>query len=102
LDAKHGGKAEIVAFCPRFVIKTGFVRGDDAAALADECGQLIALPAVERGDVRQNQGLKLANMRRVQETVVHHLKGNARLNERLIPAVDMVLHRAAMEPGRLL
>src|SRR6266516_3314075 len=68
---------------------------------------MIALAVGERGDIRQDQRLERAEMRVVEQTVMHHLEWDARLDERLIPAEGVVLNFgpgavAAIEPRGLL
>ena len=65
--------------------------GDEAAAALDELPELIALLIGERGDVRQDQRFELREMRCVEQPVMHHLKRNARFDQRLIPAQRVVL-----------
>ena len=78
------------------------MRGDDAAASADERTQLIALRVAQHGNIRQDQRLVIFQMLGVQQAVMDHLERNTRLNQRLIPAQRIVLDLRAVVPGRLL
>ena len=81
--------------------------GDDAAAALDKVAQLLALWVGEGGDVGEDQGLEVARVFCVQETVMHHLKGNTRLDQRMIVAQRVVFHfrlalvAAVIVPGLL-
>ena len=78
------------------------MRRDHAAPVAHEGRELIALLSAQRGNVWQDQCFELLNVRRIQKPVVHHFKRNPRLNQRLVAAINVVLHFAAVKPRRLL
>ena len=56
----------------------------------------------KRGDIRQDERSELAQVGRVHQPIVDHLEGDARFNERLIPAQRVVLDLGAAKPCRLL
>ena len=76
--------------------------GDDAAAALHELAQLMALFVRQRRDARQDQRSKRREMRLIEQTIVHHLERHAGFDQRLIPAVDVVLDFAGTKPSGLL
>ncbi len=85
------GQSKILSLHAPFVVEAGFVRGDKAATVFHKHTELIALGVRKRGNIRQDERLERAEMRGVEQTVVHHLEWDARLDERLIPAEGVVL-----------
>ena len=78
-----------------------------ASAMGYKSPNLVALRVTQRGNIRQDESLEFRQMRRIQKLVVHHLKRDARFNQRLIPAERIILHLGrdlliAVEPCRLL
>ncbi len=101
------GQAEVAPLHTSFVVKRRFIRGHQATAPLDELAQLLALHIRQRRDVRQDQRRKLAGVLFVQQSVVDHLERDARLDERVIHALGVVLDlvvgaRAAIVVPRLL
>src|SRR5258708_3268947 len=80
--AKKRAQAKGGAADAPLVVQRRFMRGDDAAAAPHEVANLAALAIGKRRDVGEDQCLKMAEMSGVQKAVVHHLKWNARLNQR--------------------
>ena len=77
------------------------------AAALHELAELPALRVGQGGDVRQDERLEPVQVVGVEQPVVDHLEGDARLDQRLIPAQRVVLDllpglRAAVKPGGLL
>src|SRR5439155_15020180 len=101
------GQAKILSLHAPFVVEAGFVSRDKTSAVFYESAELIGLGMRECGDIRQDERLERAQMRGVEQTVVHHLEWDACLDERLIPAEGVVLDFgpgavAAIEPRGLL
>ena len=107
-DAEEVGQAEVPSLHAPFVVEARLVGGDEAAAPLDKRAELRALRVRQRGDVRQDERLERAEVRGVEQPVVHHLERDARLDQRLIPAQRVVLdlrlrktrRSAANRPGR--
>ena len=81
--------------------------GDEVASAFDEGAELVALRVAESGDVGQDEGLVWGEMGGVEKAVVHHLEGDARFDEGLIPAEGVVFDFcgvliATVVPGGLL
>ena len=78
------------------------MRRNHAAAAFDKLPNLRALRVRERDDVRENERFKLIHVRGIQKSFMHQLERNSRLDQRLIPAVQMVFSPIADKPRRLL
>ena len=101
-------EAEVLSLHAPLVVQRSFRGGDDAAAARDELAQLNALRVGEGRDVWQDERFEIREVLRVEQPVVHHLERDARLDERVIPAIARILERIAHaaftrdEPRRLL
>src|SRR5262245_59566942 len=89
------------------VVERCLIGRDQPTSALDKIAELLALRIGERGNVWQDQRLKMEGMLGVEQPVVHHFEWNAGLDERLIPAEGMVFDfrrraLAAIEPGGLL
>ncbi len=84
--AEKRGEAEVLAPHAPLVVERCLVGGDQAAAALDKCAQAGALLVGQRGDVGQDQRAERRKMLGVEAAVVHHLKRNARFNQRLVEA----------------
>src|SRR4030042_529814 len=85
IHAKEPGESEVLPPCAPLVVQAGLVCSDQAAAAANELPELVALRVREGDEVRQDEGLELINVRRVEHAVVNHFEGDTRLDERLVP-----------------
>ena len=85
------GKAKIGAVMAEFVIERGFKGRHQAAALLHKGADLLALGVGEGGDVGQDEGLEMADVVGVEQAIMHHLKGDARLDEGMIEAEGVIL-----------
>ena len=92
--AKHRRQAEVGAADAPFVVERCLVRRDDAAAAANEVGELAALRLRQGSDVRQDECPVTANVRSVEQLVVHHVERDARLDQRMVEA-----QRVILDPG---
>src|SRR5262245_23756311 len=109
-DERHAeelGKAEVRSLRPLLVAERRLPGRDEAAAGANERGELRALSVRERRDVGQHERAERREARRVELLVVDQLERDARLDERLVDAECCVLDPlaralAAVEPGCLL
>ena len=106
-NAQKVGETKVLSADAPFIVKAGFVGGDEAAALFHEAAELVALRIAERGDVRQDQCLEPADQRGIEQAIVDHFELDAGFNERLIPPEGMILDfglgaTAAVKPGGLL
>jgi hypothetical protein len=90
--AKEIGKAEVRAALAPLVIERCFVSGDQIPAGFDELPKLGALGIGESCDIRKNQSPEIRQTCAVQQAIVHHLEGNARLNQRLIEAGGVIVN----------
>src|SRR5208282_2142709 len=80
-NAKKVGETKVLSADAPFIVKAGFVGGDKAAAVLDEIAELAALSIAERGDIRQDQCLELADLRGIEQPVVDHLEWHASFDE---------------------
>src|SRR5437773_4016527 len=105
--AEEIGQSKILSLHAPFVVEARFVSDNQASPVFHESAELIALGVGKGGDIRQDESPERAEMRVVEQTVMHHLEWDARLDERLIPAEGVVLDFgpgavAAIEPCGLL
>src|SRR5262249_44053436 len=101
-NAEQIRQAEVLSLYTPFVVETGLVGADEAPAATDELAELPTLPVRKCGDIRQDERLEPSEMRVVEQPVMHHLKWDARFNERLIPAERVVFDLCAVKPCGLL
>src|ERR1039458_5321122 len=66
--------------------------GHQAAAAFHKLANLAALLVGKRGDVRKHQYFEGRHARSIQQPVVHHFEGNARLDQRLVKTQRVILH----------
>ena len=77
VDGEEIGEGEVFAWGAELVVEAGFVSGDEAAAVFNEGAELIALRVAEGGDVGEDEGFVVGEMRGVEVAVVDHLEGDA-------------------------
>src|SRR5580693_26182 len=82
--SKKSSQPKIVAPHAPFVIERRLIGRDDASSSFDKSTNLVALRIGKRRDIRKYQDFELVDMRGIEKTVVHHLKWDARLDQRLI------------------
>src|SRR5207247_2397489 len=80
IHSEQLGQAEVLSPGSPFVAQAGLVRGNHAAAAGNEVAELPALRVGQCGDVRKDERLELAEMRRVEQPVMRHLEWNPRLD----------------------
>ncbi len=107
VHAEQIRQRKILPLCAQLVVETRLVGRNHAAAFCHKLAKLFALRIAQRRDIGQDQRLERLQMHLVHQPVVHHLKGNARLRQRLAPAQRVVFHflarlPAAVIPRRLL
>src|SRR5262252_8792238 len=105
--AEQISQSEVVSSHTPLIVEARFVSRYDAAAPGDILAELIALRPRHACNIREDQGLELPDLGALQHPVVHHLKGNTRLDQRLIPSERVILDPgggafAPIEPGGLL
>src|SRR5690242_8337725 len=83
-DTEKIGEAEVGAARAVFVIERGLERRQEAAAAADVLAELLALGVGERRGIGEEQQLKAIDMVGIEQSVVDHFEGSARLDEGLI------------------
>ena len=82
--AKEIRQTKILPLHTHFVIQRSLIRGDNAAPALYKFTQLLALRIGKRGNVGKNQRLERARVFLVEQAIMHHFKGNARLDQRMI------------------
>src|SRR5437773_5037985 len=98
-DPKQIGETEIFSAHAPLVVERSFVGGHDAATTVGKIAELLALRIRKRRDVRQNKCFELVDMFSIQKAVMHHLEGNAGLDERLIKAERMIFESFLRAPA---
>src|SRR6202022_4761392 len=86
IHSKEIGEAEVPAAHTPLIVKTGLMRSDEVSPILDKGPELVALHFAECSQVRQYQRRKRGKVRGVEQAVMHHLEGDARLDQSLIPA----------------
>src|SRR5580692_1295374 len=75
--AEQISESEVGAADAPFVVKGGFVSGDDASAALHVGAKLIALRVGEGGNVGKQEDFVAINVLSIEQAVVNHLKRNA-------------------------
>src|ERR1700704_1037585 len=107
IHSKEIGKTEVPAPYTPLIVKTRLMRSDEVSPILDKGPELVALHIAECSHVRQYQRRKWGKVRGVEQAVMHHLEGDARFDQSLIPAESIVFNLRfgmpiAVVPGRLL
>src|SRR5207302_10267521 len=76
IHAEQPGEPEVVSPYARFAVQAGFAGGNHASASLYKILKLPALQVRERDDVRQDERLELADVRGIQQPIVHELERN--------------------------
>src|SRR5207245_1062200 len=101
-DSEQVRQSEVRSLHTPFVVETGLVGADQAPATIHEFAKLLALRVRKRGNIRQDERLEWVQMGTVEQPIMHHLEGDPRFDECLIPAERVLFDFGAVKPRGML
>ena len=95
VNAEHVGQCKIVTRDKVFVIKTGLTAGHERSARSNVVPDLIALLFAKHRDVGQQERAILAKVLMIEPVFVYKVKSETPSEERVVNALDCVMHVCA-------
>ena len=89
--AEERSQSEVRAAHAPLVVKGSFVGRYDVAAVVDKLANLLTLQIRKRCDIGKDQGAKRSICSRIEQSIMHHLEGNPRFDQRLVKAERRVV-----------